>query len=216
MLEIVHDLAPKAALGFATVGTTPEEIVAATSARCASDAGCDILVDDVLFFNESPFQDGPIAQAANDVTADGALYFSSAGNEGNTLDGTSGNFEADFTDSGSGVGKFAGTADDFDPGPGRAALRAAVRLVHEAAGDAVLGRPARRRQRRLRPLPLRLERRPRSASPRTCRTATTTPTSGSTCRSTLRMQIAVVKFKGASSTSSCPRCAGATRTRRTA
>jgi subtilisin family serine protease/subtilisin-like proprotein convertase family protein len=54
----------------------------------------------------------------NDVVADGALYFSSAGNEGNTLDGTAGNYEGDFADSGRGVGKFAGAAHDFDPGPG--------------------------------------------------------------------------------------------------
>ena len=76
-----------------------------------------MIVDDVLYFNESPFQDGPIAQAVNAVTADGALYFSSAGNEGNTLDGTSGNYEGDFRGSGRAVGKFAGEAHDFDPGP---------------------------------------------------------------------------------------------------
>ena len=50
------------------------------------------------------------------TTADGALYFSSAGNEGNTLDGTSGNYEGVFVDSGRAVGKFAGAAHDFDPG----------------------------------------------------------------------------------------------------
>ena len=77
---------------------------------------CDIIVDDVLYFNESPFQDGPIAQAVNAVTEDGALYFSSAGNEGNTIDGTSGNYEGDFVDSGQRVGKFVGAAHDFDPG----------------------------------------------------------------------------------------------------
>ena len=54
----------------------------------------------------------------NDVIADGALYFSSAGNEGNTVDGTSGHWEGDFVNSGQVVGKFAGYAHDFDPGPG--------------------------------------------------------------------------------------------------
>ncbi len=116
MLEIVHDLAPKAALGFATVDD--DEAVMAENIRALRfDAGCDILVDDVVFFSESPFQDGPIAQAVNDVMADGALYFSSAGNQGNTLDGTAGNYEGDFIDSRQGVGKFVGTAEDFDPGP---------------------------------------------------------------------------------------------------
>ena len=95
MLEIVHDLAPGAELGFATAFTSDAEF--ADNIRALRfEAGCDVIVDDVLYFNESPFQDGPIAQSVNAVTADGALYFSSAGNEGNTLDGTSGNYEGDF------------------------------------------------------------------------------------------------------------------------
>ncbi len=117
MLEIVHDLAPNADLGFATAFTSDASF--ADNIRALRfEAGCDVIVDDVLYFNEHPFQDGPIAQSVNAVTADGALFFSSAGNEGNTLDGTSGNYEGDFIDSGRPVGKFAGVAHDFDPGPG--------------------------------------------------------------------------------------------------
>jgi subtilisin family serine protease len=117
MLEIVHDLAPKAELGFATAFESDASF-AGNIRALRFDAGCDVIVDDVLYYNESPFQDGPIAQSVNAVTADGALYFSSAGNEGNTLDGTSGNYEGDFVDSGRAVGKFAGSAHDFDPGAG--------------------------------------------------------------------------------------------------
>jgi hypothetical protein len=117
MLEIVHDLAPNAQLGFATVDPTDAQF-AANIRALRSQAHCDVIVDDVLYYDESPFQDGPIAQAVNDVTADGAMYFSSAGNEGNTIDGTSGNYEGDFVDSGRSVGKFAGAAHDFDPGAG--------------------------------------------------------------------------------------------------
>ena len=119
MLEIVHDLAPNAALGFATAFTSDASF-ADNIRGAALPRGCDIIVDDVLYFDESPFQDGPIAQAVNDVTADGALYFSSAGNEGNVADGTAGNWEGDFVDSG--VGRSASspaTAHDFDPGPAR-------------------------------------------------------------------------------------------------
>src|SRR5262249_24518745 len=47
-----------------------------------------------------PFQGGIIARAVNDVTADGALYFSAAGNNGNVNDGTSGTWEGDFADGG--------------------------------------------------------------------------------------------------------------------
>jgi subtilisin-like proprotein convertase family protein len=117
MLEIVHDLAPKAELGFATAFESDASF-AENIRALRFDAGCDVIVDDVLYYNESPFQDGPIAQSVNAVTADGALYFSSAGNEGNTLDRTSGNYEGDFVDSGQAVGKFAGSAHDFDPGAG--------------------------------------------------------------------------------------------------
>jgi subtilisin-like proprotein convertase family protein len=117
MLEIAHDLAPRAELGFATF--YPSDASFADNIRTLRfEAGCDVIVDDVLYFNEHPFQDGPIAQSVNAVTADGALYFSSAGNEGNTIDGTSGNYEDDFIDSGRPAGKFAGVAHDFDPGPG--------------------------------------------------------------------------------------------------
>ncbi len=117
MLEIVHDLAPNAALGFATAFTSDASF--ADNIRALRfQAHCDIVVDDVLYYNEDPFQDGPIAQSVNAITADGALYFSSAGNEGNTIDGTSGNYEGDFVSSGQSVGKFVGTANDFDPGAG--------------------------------------------------------------------------------------------------
>ena len=133
MLEILHDVAPGAELGFATAFTSDASF-ADNIRALRSEAGCDVIVDDVLYFNESPFQDGPIAQAVNDVTADGALYFSSAGNEGNTLDGTSGNYEGDFRGSGRGVGKFAGEAHDFDPGP-------AVQVFEPISPDSSAGVP---------------------------------------------------------------------------
>jgi subtilisin-like proprotein convertase family protein len=117
MLEIIHDVAPGAELGFATAFTSDASF-ADNIRRLRFDAGCDVIVDDVLYFNEHPFQDGPIAQSVNAVTADGALFFSSAGNQGNVIDGTAGNYEGDFVDSGRTVGKFAGAAHDFDPGPG--------------------------------------------------------------------------------------------------
>lgn len=113
MLEIVHDLAPGAQLFFAT-GSGGEAILA-QNIRNLRSAGANIIVDDVGYATESPFQDGLAAQAVNDVTARGALYFSAAGNDGNYDDGTSGTWEGDFvpsTTSGPlGLGVFA----DFDP-----------------------------------------------------------------------------------------------------
>ena len=94
MLEIVHDLAPEATLAFATAG--PSEAQFAQNILDLAAAGCNVIVDDVIYLDESPFQDGPVAQAVNTVTANGVLYFSSAGNEGNKDDGTTGTWEGDF------------------------------------------------------------------------------------------------------------------------
>ncbi|KAA2261731.1 S8 family serine peptidase [Solihabitans fulvus] len=112
MLQILHDLAPGASLGFATA-FNGDASFADNIRALRTQSRCDVIVDDVLYFNESPFQDGLIAKAVNDVTAAGALYFSSAGNEGSVGAGTSGHWEGDFVDSGKGVGKFAGTAHNF-------------------------------------------------------------------------------------------------------
>ncbi|HEU0179355.1 MAG TPA: hypothetical protein VFV58_34255, partial [Blastocatellia bacterium] len=81
MLEIVHDMAPSAKLFFATAFTSIESF--ADNIRALRAAGCDIIVDDIIYFAESPFHDDIVSTAVNDVIADGALYFSSAGNEGN-------------------------------------------------------------------------------------------------------------------------------------
>lgn len=98
MLEIVHDLAPGAQLYFATAINGTASF--AQNIRNLRAAGCDIIVDDIIYLNEAPFQDGPIAQAVDSVTAEGALYFSSAGNGGNVNDATSTTWEGDYVDSG--------------------------------------------------------------------------------------------------------------------
>jgi hypothetical protein len=94
MLEIVHDLAPGASLGFATAWAG--EASFAQNILDLRAAGCDVLVDDVLYLAEPVFQDGIIAQNVDTVVADGAVYFSAAGNFGNQNDGTSGVWEGDF------------------------------------------------------------------------------------------------------------------------
>lgn len=79
MLHIVHDLAPDANLAFATAAGS-ELAFADNIGRLRTEAGARVLVDDILYLNEPMFQDGPVTQAINDVTASGALYFTSAGN----------------------------------------------------------------------------------------------------------------------------------------
>jgi subtilisin-like proprotein convertase family protein len=98
MLELIHDLAPGAELYFATAFASAASF--AENIRSLHAAGCRIIVDDVTYFDESPFQDGIISQAVNDVSAAGTLYFSSAGNSGNKNDGTSSVWEGDFQDGG--------------------------------------------------------------------------------------------------------------------
>jgi hypothetical protein len=96
MMEIVHDIAPGAKLFFASA-FNGEESFADNIRTLRNVYHCDIIVDDVSYFDEPAFQDGIVAQAVNDVTADGALYFSSAANSGNLTSGTSGTWEGDFT-----------------------------------------------------------------------------------------------------------------------
>lgn len=98
MLEIVHDLAPGAELHFATGNGGPANM--AQNIRNLRAAGCAIIIDDLTYSSEPPFQDGVISQAVNEVCAGGALYFSSARNSGNLNDGTSGTWEGDYSDSG--------------------------------------------------------------------------------------------------------------------
>ncbi len=99
MMEIVHDMAPGAQLFFATADTG-EASFAANIQTLRFTYGCDIIVDDVSYFDEPVFQDGVVAQAVNAVTANGALYFSAAANSGNLDSGTSGTWEGDFSYSG--------------------------------------------------------------------------------------------------------------------
>ena len=94
MLEIVHDLAPGAALGFASAFGGVANFAQNILDLAASD--CRVIVDDVIYLEESPFHDGPLAATVDEVSAQGVLYLSSAGNQGNLDDGTSGTWEGDF------------------------------------------------------------------------------------------------------------------------
>ena len=79
MLEIVHDLAPGAELGFCGPATSLE------MPRCVQDLAtvfkADIIVDDLGFLGESYFEDGPVARAVAGIVANGVFYTSSAGNQ---------------------------------------------------------------------------------------------------------------------------------------
>ena len=79
MAQIVHDLAPGAAIDFATAFTG--ELQFAASIRSLAAAGARVIADDVSYYEEPFFQDGPVAAAVNDVANAGVSYFSAAGND---------------------------------------------------------------------------------------------------------------------------------------
>ncbi len=118
MLQLIHDVAPGADLSFHTAFTGQ-----ANFAQGILDLrvdGADVIVDDVIYFAEPFFQDGIIAQAVDQAVADGALYFSSAGNQARD------SYESAFVDSGIDLdfGSFQVDAHDFDPGAGVDAFQA--------------------------------------------------------------------------------------------
>ncbi len=113
MAEIVYALAPGASIYFATANGGPAQMAA--NIRALQEAGCVIIVDDITYENESPFQDGPVARAVSEVTAKGVLYFSSAANSGSKKHNSSGTWEGDFTDGGTAPG-LLGRLHAFSPG----------------------------------------------------------------------------------------------------
>jgi hypothetical protein len=85
MLQTVHDVAPDASLAFATA-FGGEEAFAHNIERLAKPvsaggAGAQVIADDVAYFEEPFFQDGPVAGAINRVTSTGVEYFTAAGND---------------------------------------------------------------------------------------------------------------------------------------
>jgi subtilisin family serine protease len=111
LAQIIHDVAPGAELLFHTTGNTEQEFAQAVQAL--TDAGADIIVDDILFATSTFFQDGIPAQAVDRAASRGVVFVSAAGNNGDRAYASS--FRAGSTFS------FRGSryvAHDFDAGTG--------------------------------------------------------------------------------------------------
>lgn len=124
MAQVIHSILPGAQLYFASGSGGIAEFsnnIAALGGLSSFrgmpvigtivPGGCDIIIDNLTYFEESGLHDGQAAgvtspfnlglatQAVNEVTAAGTLYFSAAGNFGNLSRGTSSAWEGDFTPS---------------------------------------------------------------------------------------------------------------------
>lgn len=108
MMQLVHDVAPGTGQAFHTAFTGQAGFANGIIAL-QEVAGADIIVDDVIYFTEPMFQDGIIAQAAQQVADNGSAYFSSAGN------GSFNSWEGTFTPGGV-LGPYL--LHDFNPPPG--------------------------------------------------------------------------------------------------
>ena len=96
MLEIVHDLAPGAVLGFCGPADSLEMV------DCVNDLAnvfsADIIVDDLGFFSQAFFEDDYVAQAVGNAVSNGVFYTSSAGNQAEE------HYQGSYLDSGDGRG----------------------------------------------------------------------------------------------------------------
>ena len=79
MMQILHDVAPGAAIAFYAAGDTQAAFASGINALVA--AGATVIADDIGYFDEPFFQDGIIAQAIDAANAKGVAYFSAAGND---------------------------------------------------------------------------------------------------------------------------------------
>ncbi|MGF1544082.1 MAG: hypothetical protein ACFB00_06235 [Parvularculaceae bacterium] len=106
MAQLILDLAPDASIAFHTAFLGQADF--AEGIVELAEAGSDVIVDDVIYFDEPMFQDGIIAQAADEVDRLGVPYYSSNGNRARDA------FESEYRP----VSFDGSTFHDFDEGPG--------------------------------------------------------------------------------------------------
>ncbi|HTL10770.1 MAG TPA: hypothetical protein VL307_21000, partial [Chitinophagaceae bacterium] len=106
MAEIVHDVAPGAEIAFHTAYLGQANF--AQGIQQLADKGCQVMVDDIFYYDEPFFQDGIIAQSVDQAKKRGVSYFSAAGNNFNN------SYESDYRSSNAQLlGAGNGTAHNF-------------------------------------------------------------------------------------------------------
>jgi Subtilase family len=81
MLQVVHDVAPGASLMFHSAANGTADFV--QGILDLRDAGASVIADDLGVADEPFYMDGLVAQAIDQVVADGVTYFAAAGNWSN-------------------------------------------------------------------------------------------------------------------------------------
>jgi subtilisin family serine protease len=121
MMQIIHDLAPGAALSFHTALRGQDDF--AQGILRLADDGAQVIVDDVGIFSEPMFESGVIGRAVNQVVQRGVAYFSAAGNEARQ------SYQSPFRPIG-GLDLFGEVRHDFDPGAGTRDLQPVTAPPH--------------------------------------------------------------------------------------
>jgi hypothetical protein len=116
MMQIIHDVAPGASQAFHSAFNGVADFANGIT-QLATVAGADVINDDVIYFAEPMFQDGPIAQAIDAVKAMGVSYFSAAGNSGRD------SYESPFRNSGQAGYQSGSVRHDFNAGTGTDSLQ---------------------------------------------------------------------------------------------
>ena len=101
ILEIVYDIAPGATLAMADANTSLDFLQRLND---LISWGAKVIVDDIGFFAEPFFADGPLATAYANAVAQGIVVVSAAGNEGQ------GHYQGMFVATGQGFHDFSGGA----------------------------------------------------------------------------------------------------------
>jgi subtilisin family serine protease len=121
LAEIIYDLAPGVSLLFRTGFPTSVDFIAAV--RELTAAGAHVIVDDLGFFNEPVFEEGPVAQAVRQAIQQGVVFVSAAGNDAQR------HYQGLFTEFGPNDGDPSLNLHDFGGGDTRLDVRIAPNAV---------------------------------------------------------------------------------------
>jgi hypothetical protein len=112
LAQVAHDVAPGSPIAFYTADIS--EADCAAGILSLFNAGCKVIVDDITYFDEPFFQSDAIAQAIDTVVSQGAVFFTSAGNDADN------SYQSAFRPVAVAApdGQVLANAQDFDPGPG--------------------------------------------------------------------------------------------------